>query len=547
MTTPMDDREQVDVVIVGAGFSGLYLVRRLRDLGYSTRVFEAGSDVGGTWYWNRYPGARSDTDSTVYCFSDRFDAELLAEWQWSERYPAQPEIQRYLQWVADRRNLRDTVVFNTMVRSARYDDSLKRWLIETDAGHAVSAQFFIPAVGLLSKPNIPRFEGLEKFEGTWFHTARPPEGDTNYAGKRVAVIGNGATAVQVVPVVAQEAEQVIEFTRNPYHLIPGRNHRLDEDDWAEIHAHHDEIWAQARGNFAGFPYADPPGAGPDFTPEQQHQILDEAWRTGGFPFLLATFADVVTSRDTNELYLDFMRERIRRLVHDPAVAELVTPTQPFMTKRPPVEHGYYSALNRPNVALVDLKSEPIHQITRSGIVTSAQTYDVDVIIFATGFDAFTGAVLDIDIAGRDGLTLQQKWATGVSTYLGLAYHGFPNLFTLYCGPFVPAYANAPVLIEQQAEWILDCLAHMSKVDAVAIEATAHAEAVYKRTHDEIADMTLIPETESWWTGTNVEGKQRTVLPWCGGFQTYRAVCDQAASDYVGFDFSTMEEVVDATR
>jgi cyclohexanone monooxygenase len=533
--TGAERRAEVDAVVIGAGFSGLYMLRRLRDLGLSARGFEAGSDVGGTWYWNRYPGARSDSDSTVYCYSDRFSEELLGEWEWSERYPSQPEILRYLQWVSEKEDLRRDITFDTRVTAAVYDESRNRWEITTDGGETVSARFFIPAVGLLSKPHIPDFPGMDTFQGQWFHTARSPHEPVDYTGKRVAVIGNGATAVQVVPVVAQQAAQVYEFTRNPYHCLPGRNHQLDADDWEEIHSHHKEIWAQARDNFGGFPYADFLGMGTDFSAEQRQQIFEDGWRKGGFPLAFSAFADVLTSRETNDLFMDFLRSKINTLIRDPEVAEQVTPKDPFVTKRPPIEHGYYSAFNRGNVSLVNMKNTPIVEITPKGIRTTEAEYEVDVIIMATGFDAFTGSVLAMDIRGRNGLGLAEKWADGPRDYLALTVQGFPNMFMLYCGPYNPAIlTNAPTLIEQQGEWIVDTLTHMREHGYDYIEPLQDAEDGFVQLHQDTANATLIPATESWWTGTNIEGKPRTLLSWCGGFPEYRRVCDEAAERYAGF-------------
>lgn len=525
----------VDAVVIGAGFSGLYMLRRLRDLGLSVRAFEAGSDVGGTWYWNRYPGARSDSDSTVYCFSDQFDEEMLGEWEWSERYPAQPELLRYLQWVSERQELREHITFDTEVTAARYDDARNRWDVTTNGGETVSARYFVPAVGVLSKPNVPKFPGLDVFEGQWFHTGRWPHEGVDYAGKRVAVIGNGATAVQTIPAVAHQAGQVYAFSRSPYHCLPARNHRLDEKDWQEIHAHHKEIWAQARDNFGGFPYADFKGMGSDFSPKERQQIFEEGWRKGGLPLAFSTFADVLTSRDTNDKCLEFLRTKIGEIVHHPELAEQLTPTTPFVSKRPPLEHGYYSAFNRDNVSLINMTHTPITEITPKGIRTANGEYEVDIIIMATGFDAYTGSMLDIDIQGKDGLELREKWADGARDYLALTVNGFPNMFMIYCGPYNPAIlTNAPTLIEQQGEWVIECVTHMHKHGYESIEPRQDAENAFVQLHQDRANATLIPETDSWWTGTNVEGKSRTVLSWCGGFPAYRQVCDEAAQQYDGF-------------
>jgi cyclohexanone monooxygenase len=531
-----DANPELDAVIIGAGFSGLYMLARLRRLGYSARLFEAGGDVGGTWYWNRYPGARSDSDSTVYCFSDRFDEDLLREWEWSERYPSQPEILRYLRWVADRMGLRGDIRFDTRVSSSVYDEQANRWTVRTDAGEQVRARLFFPAVGVLSNPVVPDFDGLDSFTGQWFHTARMPREGVDFTGKRVAVIGNGATAVQIVPEVARDAAHVWEFQRNPYHCLPGRNHRLDADDWDEIHTHHKEIWEQARNNFGGFPYSDFVGVAADFSPEERRQLLEESWQKGGFPLAFATFSDVAENTETNDEYLDFLRSKIDEIVRDPAVAELVMPKVPFVSKRPPIEHGYYAAFNRDNVTLVDMKSSPVQCVTPTGIRTADGEYEVDIIVIATGFDAFTGSLTAMEIRGRGGQLLSEAWAGGPRDYLGLAVSGFPNMFMVFCGPFNPAIlTNAPTLIEQQGEWIIQCLEHMSAAGRDCVEALPEAEREFLRLHREVSEQTLIPGTDSWWTGANVAGKTRTVLSWCGGFPEYRRLCDEeAAGNYPGF-------------
>lgn len=531
-TTP---GEELDAVVVGAGFSGIYMLKRLRDAGFAARGYEAGKDVGGTWYWNRYPGAGSDSDSTVYCFSDLFSEELLREWEWSERYPKQQEIHRYLRWVTDKLGLRKDIECNTRVTTAIYDDSRTRWDITTETGKRVSARYFIPATGALSKPLIPNFPGLGSFQGECYHTARLPEQGLDYTNKRVAVIGSGATAVQIVPEVAKVAAFVWEFQRHPYHSIPARNHKLDKEDWQDIHACHKEIWEQARHTFGGFPYKDLDfdRVSHAFSPREQRRILEEAWLKGGFFLLFSGFADVFLDREANRLYTDFLREKIAQIVHDPIIAAKLTPTELFGTKRPPLEHGYYAAFNRDNVGLVDMRETPIASITPKGIRTSAREYEVDIILLATGFDAYTGTLLDMDIQGREGRRLQDKWSRTIEDYLGLMVHGFPNMFMLYNGPYNPAaLVNGPTLIEQQGDWILTCLQYLRQNNVATIEPRQEAEQRFVALHQGIAEATLIPQTASWWTGTNVEGKQRTMLSWCGGFPGYKDLCDAAtASNY----------------
>ena len=530
--------ETVDAVVVGAGFSGLYTVRRLRELGLSARCLEAGADVGGTWYWNHYPGARSDSDSTVYSFSDYFNPELLAEWKWSERYPSQPEIQSYLAWVADREDLRKFITFGTKVTGAQFDRTAGRWTIETDSGRTVSARYFIPAVGVLSTPNMPAFPGLDTFEGQWHHTARMPEQDIDFTGKRVAVIGNGATAVQIIPVVARTAAQVYEFSRNPYHCLPGRNHELDAEDWKAIESSHPEIFEKARANFGGFPYPDFAGIGAEMSTEERREVLERLWGKGGLTLAFSGFADVLVDREVNGFVLDFLREKIAKVVRDPALAERLSPTSPFVSKRPPIEHGYYAAFNRDNVAIVDMRDNPVAEVTATGLrMTDGTEHEVDVILFATGFDAYTGALYAMNIRDADGVLLQERWSDRPATYLGMTVPGFPNMFLHYCGPQNPAIlTNGPTLIEQQGEWIGNFLAHMEAGGHRVVDTRQDAVNEFLELHDTISNSTVIPDTASWWTGTNVDGKPNGLLSWCGGFPEYRRICDEAVIDFAGFRF-----------
>jgi cyclohexanone monooxygenase len=529
----------VDAVVVGAGFSGLYTLWRLRELGLSARAFEAGTDVGGTWYWNRYPGARSDSDSTVYSFSDYFNPELLDEWTWSERYPSQSEILGYLSWVAEREDLRRYITFSTKVTSAEFDSDAKQWVITSDGGETVRARYFIPAVGVLSKPNMPAFPGLENFAGQWFHTSRMPQEELDYTGKRVAVIGNGATAVQIIPVVARTAAHVYEFSRNPYHCLPGRNHELDEEDWAEIRSSHLEIFEKARQNFGGFPYPDFAGEGAAMTDEEKREVLERVWRKGGLVLAFSTFSDATVSKETNDFVLEFMRKKIAQVVRDPERAERLTPTSPFVSKRPPIEHGYYTAFNRDNVSIVDMKDNPVAEVTAHSIrMADGTEQEVDIILFATGFDAYTGSLFDLNIRGVDGVRLQDRWADGPSTFLGMTVSGFPNMFLHYCGPQNPAIlTNGPTLIEQQGKWIGDCLEHMGRNGFTVIDTDPDAQATYLETHNAISNATLIPGTASWWTGTNVAGKPTGLLSWVGGFPEYRRLCDEAAAEFAPFTFA----------
>lgn len=524
---------QVDAVVVGAGFSGLYMLYRLRELGLATRVFEAGGDVGGTWYWNRYPGARCDSESHVYCYS--FSKELLQEWEWSERYPAQPEILRYLQHVADRFDLRRDIQFNTRVTAAAWDEERGLWEIRTDDGAVTTARFFITAVGCLSTAHIPEFPGLDSFRGKWYHTGHWPHEKVDFTGQRVGLIGTGATGIQVLPEVAKEAAHVYVFQRTPNYAIPGRNRPLDPEFVREVKEKYDEIWEAARRSLAGFAITPPDRSAMAVSPEERQRIFEEAWEKGGFGFLF-TFNDLTLSQASNDAAAEFIRAKIREIVKDPQVAERLAPyDHPFGTKRPPLEHGYYEAFNRDNVTLVDVRRAPIVAVTPTGLRTAEAEYELDALIFATGFDAMTGSLLRIDIRGRGGLPLREKWAEGPRTYLGLATAGFPNLFMI-TGPQSPSVlSNMPVSIEQHVEWIAGCIRYMLERDLQIIEAEVQAEENWVKHVTEVAEQTLYPKANSWYVGANIPGKPRIFYPYVGGVGTYRQICDDVAEKgYEGF-------------
>ncbi|MDW8326151.1 MAG: NAD(P)/FAD-dependent oxidoreductase [Anaerolineales bacterium] len=525
-----------DAVVVGAGFSGLYMLYCLRDkLNLKARVYEKGSDVGGTWYWNRYPGARCDSESIYYCFSDHFSEALLEEWNWTERYAAQPEIYSYLRWVADRMDLRRDIQFNTTVTGASWDDDNQHWIVTLSDGQVITARFLITAVGCLHVANLPRIPGLETFEGRWFHTGQWPHEPVDFSRRRVAVIGTGATGVQVVPEVATQAAHVYVFQRTPNHDIPARNRPLTSDEMREIKRHYKEIWQRMRTSGFGFPYDAPPRSALSVSPEEREQIYEQAWQKGGFRLGLDTFNDLLFDRESNRTANDFFRKKIAEIVSNPELVDKLAPKYPFFTKRPPLEHGYYEAFNRDNVTLIDVRSEPIEAITPRSIRTTARECEVDDIIFATGFDAMTGAILAIDIRGRNGLTLREKWADGPRTYLGLATSGFPNLFMI-TGPQSPSVlSNMPVSIELHVDWITECLQLMSANGFQVIEATPEAEDGWVQHHNQVASMTLIPETDSWWVGANISGKPRQLYPYIGGLGNYRKICEEVAQKgYEGF-------------
>ena len=529
--------DEYDVVIVGAGFSGLFALHTLRKAGLSSLVLEKADSVGGTWYWNRYPGARSDSESPIYCFSDEFSKELLMEWEWKERYATQPEVLAYLKWVAKRLDLEDHIQLGTEVVEAVFDEPSKRWQVVASGGRKIGCSFLIPAVGILSHPYIPDYEGMDTFEGAMFHSADWPEDDGIFVGKRVAVRGNGATAIQIVPELAKVAAHVTNLIRKPYHSIPGRNHALTPEDWKIIHANHTKIWEGARANGSGHPYSGFVGNALDATPEQRRDLYERLWQRGGFPLAISSFSDLYTDPVANATIMEFLTEKIHAIVRDPDTASQLVPTDMFGGKRTPIEHGYYSAFNLPHVSLIDLKQSPILDFRSNGILTATGFHEFDVIVLATGFDAFTGPLMKLNVRGRGGKTLSEAWDTDIATYLGLMVPDFPNLFMLYCGPLNPAIlTNGPTLIEQQGWWLARLISHMRSNGIGTAEVSWDATREYVRLHDEIANASIVAQTESWWTGSNIEGKPRRVLSFIGGFPAYRTLCEEAEEQYSGFIF-----------
>jgi cyclohexanone monooxygenase len=528
------EEQRYDAVVVGAGFAGLYALHRLRGLGLSVRVLEAGDGIGGTWFWNRYPGARCDVESLEYSYG--FSEELQQEWSWSERYPAQPEILRYLEHVADRFGLWPDIQLGTRVVGAVWDDETARWTLETEAGEAFSAPFCVMATGVLSASQVPAIPGLERFEGAWHHTGRWPHEGVELAGKRVGVIGTGSTGIQLIPEIVGEAAHTYVFQRTANFSVPNGNRPMDpelERSWKERYARQRET---QRRSLLGV--AIPPGerAANDTTDEDVRRTLQERWEQGGGMPVLLSFSDFLVDETANAKAADFVRAKIRETVQDPAVADLLTPRDyPIGAKRLCQDEGYFQVFNRDDVTLVDVRSAPIEEITPTGIRTAGGEYEVDVIVFATGFDALTGALLAMDVRGRDGLTLAEAWANGPRSYLGLAVAGFPNLFTI-TGPGSPSVlSNVIVSIEQHVDWIADCIAELRERGADRIEATEDAQEAWMEHVAEVAAFTLFPRAASWYVGANVPGKPRVFMPYVGGVGPYRERCAQiAAAGYEGF-------------
>lgn len=528
-----------DAVVVGAGFAGLYMLHLLRDkLGLRATAIEAGDGVGGTWYWNRYPGARCDIPSMDYSYS--FSDELQQEWEWSEKYASQPEILAYLEFVAKKFDLNKDIRFSTRVIGADYDEADNLWHLSTDDGKTVTARFLISGVGALSTAATPDIKGIDCFEGQSLHTSSWPREGVDLAGKRVGIIGTGATAVQVIPIVAKEAAHLTVFQRTPPFAAPLLNRPLGREEQNEIKAHYKQIREDSWNAFAGVPFYNiRPSATAD-TPEQRRQHYENCWNEGGFSLWLGSYEDLLMDKAANDTAGAFVREKIREQVKDPEVAEKLVPAPElnYGTKRQPCETGYYEAYNRDNVTLIDIKADPIQEITPAGVRTTSAEHQFDAIIYATGFDAFTGSLYKMNIRGREGKRLQDHWSAGPRTHLGIMTAGFPNFFTV-TGPLSPSVLfNMPLSIEQHCEWIADCIAYLREHHLDTIETTRESEDMWISHVKEVADATLLPLAESWYLGANVKGKPRVFMVYLGGGKRYKEICAEVvAGGYEGFTLS----------
>ena len=522
-----------DAVIIGAGFAGLYMLHCLRKVGLSVRVYERGDGVGGTWYWNRYPGARCDTESMTYSYS--FATDLEQDWNWTERYASQPEILDYANHVADRFDLRRDIQFDTAVTAAVYDDAAKHWNIATNCGDQVSARFFISAAGCLSTATLPEYPGLADFAGEWYHTGKWPHARVDFTGKRVGLIGTGSSGVQSTIAIAPEAAHLYVFQRTPNYSIPAWNGPLAADVAQQIKSDYPQHREAARYAQIGIPFTSNGKAAKSVPVAEREREYEAAWAQGGFNFVMA-YPDLLMDLESNRTAAEFVARKIRATVTDPKVADLLIPNDhPLGTKRLCVDTGYYATFNRDNVTLVDIKRTPIETITRSGLRTSDAVYELDAIVFATGFDAITGPLLKIDIRGRSGQRLQHKWAAGPRTYLGLSTAGFPNFFMI-TGPGSPCVlSNMLVSIEQHVDWITRCVEFMREHHVESIEPSVEAEDAWVQTVHDVGHTTLYPLTNSWYTGTNIAGKVRMFTPYAGGVGAYRRICDAVVEKgYDGF-------------
>jgi cation diffusion facilitator CzcD-associated flavoprotein CzcO len=526
---------EFDAIIIGAGFSGLYQLHKLRDeLGLNVRVLEKGAGIGGTWFWNRYPGARCDSESYYYCYS--FNKEIEQAWSWSERYPEHTEIRKYLNFVSDRLDLKRDIQLDTEVKSAAFDEASSMWTVETVGGEAFLTRFLITAVGCLSAANVPKFEGLDNFKGEWYHTGNwPPEG-VDFAGKQVGQIGTGSTGIQLAPVLAGRSQHLTVFQRTANYSIPARNRPVTPEEVDLTRKNYDDVWRRARGSTNGHPFTMSPLSAIAVTDAERRAIYQKAWERGGLRFR-AAFKDLLANDKANETASDFLREKIAEVVTNPELLEKLTPRDHgFATKRPPIDSGYFETFNRDNVSLVDLKAEPIVEVTAKGIQTTKQEYELDIIVFATGFDAFTGPLLRLNLTGSHGYALKEAWAAGPRTYLGLQTPKFPNLFTI-TGPGSPSVlCNMPIAIEQHVDWITTCIRDMRAQGLTRIEAEPEAAEQWVEQVNAAANATLLPmASSSWYLGANVPGKPRVFMPYAGGFARYTDICnDITNSNYRGF-------------
>ena len=525
--------DTVDVVIVGAGFSGMYLLHKLREMQLSAIVVEAGADVGGTWYWNRYPGARVDVESLAYSYS--FSEELEQDYEWEERYPTQPEILRYAQHVADRFDLRRDIVFRTRVTAATWDDDDKRWLVRTEHADAVTARFLVMATGCLSASKMPEIPGIDTFKGATYHTAHWPHEGVDFTGKRVGLIGTGSSGVQSIPVIAEQAADLTVFQRTPAYSLPARNRRLRPDEVADMKAGYRAYRKAQRESGFGVPVTLPTKSALEVPEGERDEAFEVAWESGSLVNLLLAYTDLAVNQDANDTARQWIYRKIRSIVEDPQTAADLCPEYPVGTKRPCLDTGYYEAYNRPNVHLVNLQRTPLVEVTEKGIRTAGQEYEFDAIVYATGFDAMTGALTNVDIRGREGLSLKETWSAGPRTYLGIGSVGFPNLFMI-TGPGSPSVlSNMVVSIEQHVDWVTSAIAHLDRQGLRIIEPTPQAQDAWVDHVNLVAGQTLYPKANSWYMGANVPGKTRVFMPYAGGVGEYRKKCDDvAANGYEGF-------------
>ncbi len=531
--------ERYDVVVIGAGVSGMYAVHHMREMGLSVRAYDGATDVGGTWWYNRYPGARVDgPGSPFYCYT--FDDELMHEWDWAETQSEQSAVLEYLEHVADKHDLRSDIQFETWVKHVAYDEATQRWHVETDRGNHATCRFLICAVGALSTANMPDIPGIESFAGECYHTGRWPHEPVSFEGKRVAVIGTGSSGIQSIPEIAKQAEHVTVLQRTPQFTFPANNRTLTPDDLARARDNWPALREKMQANLGGFPHDGNRGSALDATPEERRALYEELWERGGFGFFLDLYSDIAVSEEANDSLAEFVRDKIREIVKDPDTARKLLPDHYVITKRPILDDGYFETYNRDNVTLVDLREDPIERFTPTSVVTRSGEHPIDMLVLATGFDAISGTMLRLNPEGRGGRTLRDRWEDRFHNYVGMTVAGFPNLFMIH-GPGSPGvFYNMPLGAERQLGWIGDCLTHMREHGYGTIEATEDAEAAWGAEVGAIADATLFPRTDSWWTGANVPGKPRYFSAYLGGDIYYQRIAG-IANDYAGFTFEPAKD------
>ena len=535
IATDQSSSSDVDAVVVGAGFTGLYMLLRLRDCGFSARGFDAASGVGGTWYWNRYPGARCDIESMQYSY--QFSEELQQERQWKERYASQPEILEYIEHVADRFNLKRDITFETRIEAATFDEGSHLWIIETDGGETIRTRFFIMGVGCLSAPIRPQFAYEEEFKGEIYQTSLWPKESVDFTGKRVGIIGTGSSAIQSIPLIAKEAEHLYIYQRTPNFVVPAQNRVLSDEEVLAIKSDYKGFRAKAYAGLTAFLFPRHDQSVFDLSPQERRARFDEQWEIGGLPFLGA-FNDLLINENSNKEVADYWRSRIDDVIEDPAIADLLTPDEFFGCKRLCAGTNYYEAYNRDNVTLIDVKKCGIERLTPTGLRAEGKDYDLNAIIYATGFDAMTGSVTRIKITGCDGRTIQDKWADGPRNYLGLTISGFPNMFNMVNAGSPSVLATMVTCAEQHGDWVADCLQYMRKHRFTRIDATPEAEADWVSEVNRAADLSLRSKCDSWYVGSNVKGKARSFAPYIGGWPPYVEKCNSvAANGYEGFDLT----------
>ena len=527
---------RLDALIIGAGVAGLYQLYQLRNQGLAVKAVDTASGVGGTWYWNRYPGAKFDSESYIYQYL--FSEELYKGWSWSERFPGQPEIERWMNYVADKLDLRKDIHFSTTVKAAHFNEATNRWLVTSEAGEQFDVQFLISCTGMLSAPMANVFKGQERFKGRIFHTSRWPKEPIDFTGKRVGVVGNGATGIQVIQTIASQVGELKVFVRSPQYITPMNNPQYGPAEVEAYKARFEELRQLLPRTFSGFEYDFENGPWHELNPAQRREIMEANWKNGSLKLWLATCVELFTDEAASAEVSEFVREKMRERLKDPRLCELLIPTDyGFGTHRVPLETNYLEVYHRPNVELVSVKQNPIKEVTETGVTLADGThYELDVLILATGFDAGSGALTRIDVRGRGGRSLKEDWGRDIRTTMGLQVNGYPNLFTTGA-PLAPSAAlcNMTTCLQQQTEWISQCIAYLRANGKTVMEATPEFEDEWVRHHDELANATLVTKTDSWYMGSNIEGKPRRLLSYIGGVGTYRQKCeDVAAQGYAGF-------------